>query len=397
MSSYGQPSNSTNYNPFASDLLLDALERARIYTPEGKHLQSARRSFNLLMSSRWSNVPGPNLWRMSEVVIPLIPGVIKYFLNRNVVSVYDCYRRQYSMNGAQNYAVAFTTQIGSPNVTIAIPGNSSPVGSYIGIGIPVAVSGLVLYGFYQVVATPTVNSVTVVALSNATSSVTGGAVPTFTTVAASQNVTVTLGNHGFVPGAAFPVNVETTVGGIQLSGNYIVQSVTNANQFVIQASSNALSGQTLPENGGQVSISVQNLNAGPTDILMSPFSRTDYAAMADKTAPGPPTTLWVNKQITPEFSVWPVTDNTGPYEIHLWCQLQIQDVNPSNGQTLDLPQRFYYPCVLDLARDIAMKFSPAAVYATLKAEAAQAWADAESTDIENTSSFFLPMLPNGLN
>lgn len=393
---FGQSSGTTSFNPFASDLLRDALERCGIFAPQGEHLQSARRSYNLLLASRWSNL-GPNLWKFSEVVIPLIPGVINYFLNRNVVSVYDCYRRLYPMNGAASYPVAFTTQIGSPNVTIAIPGNSSPVGSYVAVGIPVAVGGLVLYGFYQVIETPTSNSVTVVAETNATGNITGGgAAPIFTSTMGSQNISVLLPNHGLVPGVSFPVNVAVTVGSVTLSGNYIVQSVTDASNFVILATSNALSNQTVPENTGQALISTQNLVAGYTDILMTQFSRTDYASMADKTAPGAPTCLWVNKQIIPEFSVWPVTDNTGPYEIHLWCQLQIQDVNPTGGQTLDLVQRMYYACVLDLARDLSMKFSPK-MYATLKAEAAQAWMEAEGTDVEPTSTWIMPLLPTGLN
>lgn len=392
---YGQPSGITTWTPFASDFVIDALERCKIYAPEGKHLQSARRSFNFLLSGSWSN-RGINLWKMQLVTMPLIPGVIKYFLTSDVVSVYDVYRRQYPMNGAASYPVTFTTQIGSPNVTIAIPGNSSPVGSYIGVGIPVSVGGLILYGFYQVIETPTANSVTVVADTNATGAVTGGgSVPIFTSTMGSQNISVLLPNHGLLPGVSFPVNVAVTVGNVTLSGNYIVQSVTDANHFVILASSNALSGQTVAENGAKVLISTQDILAGYTDILMTQYSRTDYASMADKTAPGAPTTLWVNKQQIPEFSVWPVTDNTGPYEIQLWCQKQIQYVNPTGGQTVDIVQRFFHACVLDLALDLSMKFAPE-MYDRINTAAANAWAMAEGTDVEPVSTFIVPNLPNGL-
>lgn len=393
---YGQSSNSTAYSPFASDLVIDAYARLGIFDLQSTHMQSARRSFNLLLTSRWQNL-GANLWTLDELVIPLIPGVVKYYLNKNVVTVYDCFRRQYQMNGANNYAVDFSTVINTPNVTINLPGNSSPVGSYIGIGIPISVGGIVLYGFYLVIATPTPTSVTVEAISNATATVNnGGVVPTFTTTNGSQNVTVTLPSHGYVPGASFPVNFPTTVGGITLSGNYVVQSVSSSSQFVIQASSNALSGQTVSENSGQVSVSTQNIVAGYTDILMAQLSRNDYAGQANKLAPGAPTTLWVNKQIIPEVNVWPVTDNTGPYELHAWVQIQIQDVNPTGGQTLDLVQRMYYACVLDLARDLAMKFAPDR-YTMLKAEAAQAWEEAEQVDTEPTSTFVTAQLPTGLN
>lgn len=394
---YGQSSGVTAYNPAASDLLLDALERIKIYAPEARHISSGRRSINLLLTSSWSN-RGLNLWKVQEVVVPLVQGVIQYNLTRDVVTVYDCFRRQYYMAAAVNYTTSFSTVLGSPNVVIAIPGSSSPVGSYVSIAIPVAVGGLVVSGFYQVVATPTVNSVTVVASSNATSTITnGGVVPKFTTVVSTQNVTVELINHGLVPGSSFLVGVPTAVGGVTLSGSYIVQSVTDANHFVILAASNALSSTSAFENSGQSSIAVQNQETGYTDILMSPQSRTDYASQADKTAPGAPTTYWINKQIIPQFSVWPVTDATGPYEMHLWCLKQIQDVDPTGGQTVDLPPRFYHALVIDLAKDLSMKFAPDR-YADLDTAASAAWALAEGTDVENTSMYILPLnMPNGVN
>lgn len=393
---YGQSSGTTDYNPAGSEILIDAYERIGVFDLEGKHLQSGRRSLNLLLTSDWSN-RGINLFKMAELVIPLPQGVVQFSLPRSVAAVYDCYRRQYQMNQAQNYTADFTTVINTTGVTIAIPGNSSPVGSYIAVGIPVSVGGIVLYGFYQVTATPTTNSVTVQAASPAISSVTsGGVVPQFTTTGGSQNVSVTLPNHGLVPGASFVVQVSTTVGGITLFGNYIVQSVTNANVFVIQASANALSGASAFENGGAAYISTQDQAVPYTDILMTQLSRYDYAAQANKLAPGAPTTLWVNKQIIPTFNVWPVTDATGPYEIHLWCMMQIQDANPTGGQTLDLPPRFYYAMVTDLARDLAMKFAPDK-YAMMKTEAADAWSRAEGSDVEPVSTFILPNMPTGLN
>lgn len=393
---YGQSSGSTAYNPFVSDLLLDAYERCGIYALEGKHLQSGRRSVNLLLTSDWSN-RGINLWKMELVTIPLLTGVIQYNLTRDVAAVYDCYRRQYIMNGPQSYPVSFSTQAGSPNVTIDIPGNSSPVGTYIGIGIPVAVGGLVLFGFYQVIGNPTPNSVTVVAIRNASATVVqGGAVPQFVTTANSQNVSVVLPSHGLTAGDPFYVAVSTNVGGLVLYGNYPIQSITDGNTFVIQASSQALSNASAYENNGQAYIATQNQIAPYTDILMTQLSRTDYAGQANKTAPGAPTTLWVNKQIVPQFSVWPVTDFTGPYEIRLWVMRQVQDANPTGGQTFDLPPRFYYAMVSDLARDLSIKFAPDK-YAILKAESDAAWQRAEASDVEPVSTFILPLLPNGLN
>lgn len=392
---YGQSSGLTNYDPFASDIVIDAYDRLSIFDLNGKHLQSARRSLNLLLTSDWSN-RGIQLWKMEQVVFPLIEGVIQYNLTRDVAAVYDCYRRQYSMNGPQSYPTSFSTVINTPNVTIDLPGNSSPIGSYIGVQIPVAVGGLVVYGFYQVIANPTANSVTVDARADAASTITnGGAVPQFQTTSGSQNVSVVLTAHGLTAGDPFNAAVSTTVGGITIYGAYVIQSITDADTFVIQASSNALSSTSAYENGGQSYIAVQNEITPYTDIIMTQLSRYDYAAQADKTAPGAPTTLWVNKQIIPQVSVWPVTDGTGPYELHMWVMKQIEDVNPSGGQTLDLPPRFYYALVSDLARDLSIKFA-ADRYALLKAEAEAAWERAEGTDVEPVSTFILPMLPTGL-
>lgn len=300
------------------------------------------------------------------------------------------------MNQPASYPVSFTTQIGSQNVTVDIPGESSAVGSYIGVQVPIAVGGVLLYGFYKVTATPTANSATFEAAGTATASVTNGGIgPEFTTTVSSQNVTVTLPDHGFSGGDPFPVSVSTVVGGITLYGSYTIQSVTDANNFVIQATSNALSSASAFENSGEAYIAVQNQIAPYTDILMTQLSRTDYAGQANKTATGAPTTLWVNKQIIPQFSVWPVTDDTGPYEIRMWCMFQIQDINTTGGQTLDLPTRFFYAFVMDLARDLSMKFAPA-LYATLKVEAGEAWQRAANSDVEPVSTFILPLLPTGL-
>lgn len=392
---YGQPSGATAYSPFISDIVLDAYERCGIYDLNGKHMQSARRSANLILTSDFSN-RGINLWKLQEVVIPAYQGVITYNLTRDVAAVYDVYRRQYQMNPAQNYAVAFTTVLGSPNVTISLPGTSVPAGGYIGLQIPVSVGGIVLNGFYQVTSTPTATSVTVVAISSATSSVTaGGAVPVFTTTASSANVTVTLANHGLLPGQPFNIAVETSVGGIQLQGSYSVLSVTDANNFVIAATATALSGQTVAENGGEAFIATQNTTAPYADLLMGPISRTDYAGQANKTAQGTPTTIWVNMQTIPQYSLWPAPDQYGPYEIHLWCMKQIDDANPTGGQTLDVPPRFYMAFTADLARDLSLKFAPDK-YAMLKTEADAAWARAEATDSENVSLFLVPQISTGL-
>ena len=389
---YGQSSNTTAFSPFVSDIVLDALERCSIYAPETKHLTSARRSLNLLLTSKWSN-SGLNLWRISELVTPLTQGITTYNLTSDIVSVMDTYRRQYQMNAAVSAAVNFSTLINTPTVTVNLANAGVAVGGYFAVTVPVSIGGIVLLGFYQVVSTPSANQFTITAAANATSSVTnGGAVPVFTSTVSSTAVNVLLNNHGLLAGQPFVVQVSTSLGGTTVFGSYSVATVVDANNFTITLASAANSNDTESENGGQGYFASQNTTTSPTDILMTPWSRNDYAAMADKFAPGPPTVYWVDRTITPSVTVWPVTDATGPYEMRSYIMRQIQDANPVGGQTLNLVQRAYYACTLDLARDLAMKFSPK-LYPVLKQEALDAWTDMTSEDVEHVSSFLIPSFP----
>jgi hypothetical protein len=152
--------------------------------------------------------------------------------------------------------VSVSTTSGSNLVTINDPSASITSYDSVFIKTQISVGGLILYGFYPAI---TLGSGTFDILATnvlggpayATSTVTdGGAVPLFTVTSGSASVTVTLNNHGYVVGNTFPVLVSTTVGGITFFGNYVIQSITDANNFVITASTTATSSTTGSENGG---------------------------------------------------------------------------------------------------------------------------------------------------
>lgn len=120
---------------------------------------------------------------------------------------------------------------------------------------PVAIGGLVLEGAYQIASVVSNDSYTITAASAATATVNnGGAVPVFGTTSGTPNVNVLLTGHGEAVGDTFPVPVATTVGGITISGAYIVQTIVDANNFTIFASSSATSTTTGAMNGGNVAI-----------------------------------------------------------------------------------------------------------------------------------------------
>ncbi|MBB3411202.1 hypothetical protein FHT87_005155 [Rhizobium sp. BK316] len=154
-----------------------------------------------------------------------------------------------------NAAVDFSTTSGSTTVTIVDPNFVTSNLDSIFITTPVSVGGIVLQGAYQIDLTLSSTSYQITAATAATATVAnGGAVPSFTTTANSATVTVNLADHGEIVGTTFPVLVPTTVGGITLSGSYLVRSVVDANNFTINASSLATSGATASMNGGQVNI-----------------------------------------------------------------------------------------------------------------------------------------------
>lgn len=126
------------------------------------------------------------------------------------------------------------------------------------IATQIAIGGIVLFGLYACdpdgflgADAYTVYSINQLgALNPATSNSTSPVLPSFSTTNASPTVTVNLPNHGYAVGVTFPVLVATTVGGIRFYGNYVVQSVIDANDFTILANIPATSSAVGTLNGG---------------------------------------------------------------------------------------------------------------------------------------------------
>lgn len=154
-----------------------------------------------------------------------------------------------------NVAVALDTSSGSPTVTVNDAAHGAVAGDEVVVLVPIAVGGLIIWGNYIIQTIVDVDNYTITASSDATANVTnGGAVPSFATTNLSATVTVTLANHGLSVNALFLVEVATTVGGITLSGSYLVQTVPTANTFTITHTSAASSTTTGSENGGNARI-----------------------------------------------------------------------------------------------------------------------------------------------
>lgn len=176
-----------------------------------------------------------------------------------------------------NPAVAFSTVIGTPNVTITDAGYNPVAGDWINLQTQVAAGGLVLFGYYQAQSVPDGTHYVIKAASNATATVTNaGAVPAYTTSSGFATISVALAEHGLAPGGLFNAAVSTTVATVVISGPYNVTSVTNANTFVITAASTASATTTASENGGDARIQYLLPSGAALNTALLGYGAGDY-------------------------------------------------------------------------------------------------------------------------
>jgi len=94
-----------------------------------------------------------------------------------------------------------------------------------------------------------------------------------------------------------------------------------------------------------------------TDIPLSRMSRAEYAHLATKSTTGKPNQFFIDKQLSPTITVWPVPDKNSTYTVYLNVLSRMDDADVG-ANTMDVPFRFY-PCLAaGLAYYIALKRAP---------------------------------------
>lgn len=354
-----------------------------------EHFISATRSLNLALSS-WAN-RGVNLWQVDLQSVPLTQGVPTYNLPSNTVNVLDAYLETYSLQTSVGGAPDFSTVLGSAVVTVDIVNHSLVANNWLNIIMPTAIGGIVLQGLYQVVTVLNSNQLTILASAVATATVNnGGALPIFSTIAGSETITVVLPKNGLLAGNTFTVEEATSVGGLLLTGPYIVATVIDPNTFTFEYGDTALANDTQTENSGAQVIMTQANSGDPVDRIMTSISRTDYAAQPNKLQQGPPTVFWFDRLTPiPTTTMWYVPDGNGPYVFFYYRMRRIQDAVAQGGQTPDVPYRFLEALCADMAKRLSRKYAPA-LYDSLKADALIAWEEAAEEDRERVELFLVP-------
>lgn len=177
---------------------------------------------------------------------------------------------------------------------------------------PVSVGGIFLLGTYQVIESYGLFSYVIDAGYPAVQDVTlGGVVPTFTTVAGTQEITVNF-PIGYQPaqlkaGDVIGFEQPTPVGGVTIIGQYNVIRVLDLNRFVIIDNEEATSNATASLNNGNVSLRYW-IPGGPP-IAGAGYGINPYGG--NNPPPGPPIG-WGQGQSIP-----PIT-NTNTYSAPNW-------------------------------------------------------------------------------
>ncbi len=130
--------------------------------------------------------------------------------------------------------------------------------------------------------------------------------------------------------------------------------------------------------------------ATQADLPITRISVSTYATIPNKLQQARPIQIWIERLDTPQFTVWPVPDNSQTYTLVYWRLRRIQDAG--NGvNTMDVPFRFINAMVAGLAYYLAMKIPGAdARLQVLKQQYDEAWQLASEEDREKAAVRFVP-------
>jgi hypothetical protein len=129
------------------------------------------------------------------------------------------------------------------------------------------------------------------------------------------------------------------------------------------------------------------------DYTLNRISVSTYATLPNKETTGRPVQIYVNRQITPEFTVWPVPDSTEEYTLAYWRLRRIEDTGDVASYSMDVPFRFLPAMVAGLAYYLSMKVPSAFErMGALKAIYDETWQLAADEDRTRASQTFAPFI-----
>lgn len=124
--------------------------------------------------------------------------------------------------------------------------------------------------------------------------------------------------------------------------------------------------------------------------LITAFSRTDYASLANPTQQGFPTSFWWNRALAPTITLWPVPDDSTTYLMTYYIYTQPEDAVLRGGGQAAVPYWWLNAYVADLAHRLSRIYAPA-LEAQRKVDKEEAYARA-SKQVETSPMYISPGL-----
>lgn len=132
------------------------------------------------------------------------------------------------------------------------------------------------------------------------------------------------------------------------------------------------------------------ISNGSSNRLIFPFSRTDYASLADPNEQGFPTVFWWNRVIPSTITLWPTPDNNATYTLSYYAYTQQQDAVLRQGGNAAIPYWFLDAYTADLAYRLSRHHAPA-LEAIRMADRDRAYAKANK-QVETNQMYITPSL-----
>lgn len=130
-------------------------------------------------------------------------------------------------------------------------------------------------------------------------------------------------------------------------------------QLVQQALTTGVATYNIPTNA----ISVLDVYVSPAgsglNRLLFPFSRTDFASLANPAQQGFPTSFWQDRTLQQTLTLWPVPDNSTTYTMFYYVYTQPQDAQFQQGGQAAIPYYWLNAYVADLAHRLSRIYAPA--------------------------------------
>jgi hypothetical protein len=114
------------------------------------------------------------------------------------------------------------------------------------------------------------------------------------------------------------------------------------------------------------------INNGSSNRLIFPFSRSDYASLANPAQQGFPSSFWQDRTIAQTFTLWPVPDAAATYTASYYAYTQIQDAVMAQGGNAAVPYWWLDAWTAGLAHRLSRHHAPA-LEAVRKADAIEAY------------------------